>query len=157
MYLFAYVQRDPEAMQRDSEHRRQVNENIDYFKQQRATELQTCYGQLERCQGSIGPTLSYVRQPPPRLDEPAAPPQATFKPHWDIACPVNEARRKVTTKIPDPWWSTPVVASLMSLRVSEDLLICEYGWENKVEAAIVREAPEGSSECAIRGRAFWCR
>ena len=72
-----------------------------------------------------------------------------------ISCPVDKARREVTTALPDGWWSTPIVSSLRSTEVIEiggrTALQCKYGGAGNIQ----RYAPERFT-CEARPGGFRC-
>lgn len=72
-----------------------------------------------------------------------------------IECPLNQARRTITTDLPSGWWTTPIVNSLTDTRVQniggEPALICVYGSAGSVQ----RNAPEGQT-CRARTGGFDC-
>lgn len=72
-----------------------------------------------------------------------------------INCPLDQARREVTTSIPSDWWNTPILNGLSETEVAmiggQPALICRYGSSGSVQ----RYAPEGAS-CAATGTGFTC-
>lgn len=72
-----------------------------------------------------------------------------------ISCPVEKARREVTTALPDVWWSTPIVTSLRTTKVVEiggrTALQCDYGPSGKIQ----RYAPRRAT-CEARPNGFRC-
>lgn len=72
-----------------------------------------------------------------------------------ISCPVDKARREVTTALPDGWWSTPIITSLRATKIVEiggrKALQCDYGPSGKIQ----RYAPNRST-CEARPGGFRC-
>lgn len=72
-----------------------------------------------------------------------------------ISCPIEKARREVTTALPDAWWSTPYVSSLRTTKVVEisgrKALQCDYGQSGKIQ----RYAPRRAT-CVARPGGFSC-
>ena len=72
-----------------------------------------------------------------------------------VRCPLRRVRRTITTALPSPWWTTPIVWSLTRTQVSNvggrPALQCIYG----PSGAIARRAPRGY-RCRTFGRGFVC-
>jgi hypothetical protein len=77
-----------------------------------------------------------------------------------IACPVEETRTEVTTPLPRPWWNTPQIGKLERANVQtiggKRTLVCEY-WAYGRTVGIMREFPEGTTDCSAEGNGFRCR
>jgi hypothetical protein len=76
-----------------------------------------------------------------------------------IACPVKEMRTEVTTPLPQPWWNTPQLGKLERVSVQtiggNRTLVCEYSAYGRT-VSIMREFPEGATDCSAEGDGFWC-
>lgn len=76
-----------------------------------------------------------------------------------IACPLNEARTEVVSKLPSGWWQTPQIGTLQDVRIQtiggDITLVCSY-WAYGHTASIMRLAPNGS-HCETREGGFLCR
>lgn len=72
-----------------------------------------------------------------------------------IDCPLSQARRTITTDLPDGWWTTPIVNNLSDTRVQdiggEPALVCVYGPSGSVQ----RNAPANHT-CTARTGGFEC-
>ena len=72
-----------------------------------------------------------------------------------IECPLSQARREITTNLPDGWWTTPLVNNLSDTRVQniggDPALMCIYGASGSVQ----RNAPAGQT-CTARTGGFDC-
>ena len=86
--------------------------------------------------------------------EPSQTPKGQF-----VACPVKETRTEVTTPLPDPWWNTPQIGKLERVSVQtiggNRTLVCEY-WAYGRTVSIMREFPEGATDCSAEGNGFQC-
>jgi len=73
-----------------------------------------------------------------------------------INCPQQQARRTITNKLPNGWWTTPVVDRLSQTKImnigGKATLVCVYGNAGTIQ----REAPRGKSCRAVTG-GFTCR
>jgi hypothetical protein len=71
-----------------------------------------------------------------------------------LTCPVAELRIEATTSIPDPWWNTPYIGTLVSAEVvvvrNEQVLVCNYGG-----GTVQRKAPANST-CRAENNTFQC-
>ena len=71
-----------------------------------------------------------------------------------LSCPVAELRIEATTAIPDPWWNTPYIGTLVSAEVAvvrnEQVLVCNYGG-----GTVQRKAPANST-CRAENNTFQC-
>lgn len=73
-----------------------------------------------------------------------------------IRCPVKQVRREVTTRLPAPWYNTPIIASLTRAMISRDkYLTCIYG-KDPWEIGISRPFPERASVCKPERLGFNC-
>lgn len=72
-----------------------------------------------------------------------------------IKCPRQQAERKIVNKLPDGWWTTPIVARLSQTKVmnvgGEPTLLCIYGNAGSVQ----RKAPRKMTCLAVTG-GFTC-
>ncbi len=72
-----------------------------------------------------------------------------------INCPLTQARRTITDRLPDGWWTTPLVNRLSEAKISKisgrTALLCVYGSSGSVQ----RYAPKGHL-CRSTGRGFRC-
>ena len=84
------------------------------------------------------------------------PPPPTAKKKF-IQCPTSEVRREVTTRIPEPWWSTPIINGFYRAYVDDDRreLRCEYGRSGQI-ISIRRKLPRGATKCMPKGKGFDC-
>lgn len=73
-----------------------------------------------------------------------------------VGCPFDQATRTITNRLPNGWWTTPLVNRLSTTRVEviagKRALQCVYGQSG----AIQRNEPEGYSCVAVAG-GFNCR
>lgn len=73
-----------------------------------------------------------------------------------VACPLPRATRTITDRLPEGWWTTPLVSDLGTTRIQviagRRALQCVYGQSG----AIQREEPQGYSCVAVAG-GFNCR
>jgi hypothetical protein len=78
----------------------------------------------------------------------------------EVNCPVANVRTEITTKLPEPWWTTPQVGKLESVEVlvigGKKTLSCQY-WAYGTKVGVVRLFPEGAHECTAAGNHFVCR
>jgi hypothetical protein len=76
-----------------------------------------------------------------------------------VACPVKETRTEVTTPLPKPWWNTPQIGRLERVSVQTiggaRTLVCEYSADGR-SVSLMREFPEGATECTVEGDGFSC-
>jgi hypothetical protein len=76
-----------------------------------------------------------------------------------VACPLDQIRTEVTTRLPDGWWSTPQVGRVTEVRVQDiggrPTLVCAYQAFGAA-AAVMREFPPGAQACRPRGQGFVC-
>ena len=72
-----------------------------------------------------------------------------------ITCPLDKARRTITDKLPDGWWTTPIVNRLSETKISKiggrPALLCIYGSSGSVQYY----APKGHT-CKAKSRGFRC-
>lgn len=68
-----------------------------------------------------------------------------------VGCPLTEARRTITDRLPPQWWTTPIVDRLSDTRVSniggKPAMICIYGNSGSIQ----RNVPDGQNCAAVRG------
>ena len=73
-----------------------------------------------------------------------------------IVCPLQMARRTITTHIPGPWWTTPIVWRVTQTRIQviggQRALVCVYGPAGQIQ----RREPAGY-RCRAIARRFVCR
>jgi hypothetical protein len=90
--------------------------------------------------------------------QPVGQPSPTTKGQF-VACPVKETRTEVTTPLPQPWWNTPQIGKLERVSVQtiggNRTLVCEY-WAYSRTVSIMREFPEGMTDCTAEGNGFLC-
>ena len=76
-----------------------------------------------------------------------------------IECPVQEVRTEITTPLPQPWWNTPQVGKLQHVGIQtiadKRTLVCEY-WAYGGTVGVMREFPEGATNCKAKGKGFSC-
>jgi len=68
-----------------------------------------------------------------------------------IRCPLPQATRNVTERLPPNWWTTPVASRVTGTRIQQIggrlALMCRYGEAGSIQ----RNAPHGQACTAIRG------
>ncbi len=73
-----------------------------------------------------------------------------------ITCPLEQARRTITDRLPDGWWTTPIVNRLSKTEISKIggrlALICVYGSSGSVQ----HHPPQGHT-CRAMSRGFRCK
>lgn len=72
-----------------------------------------------------------------------------------IKCPLDQARRTITDKLPRGWWTTPIVSRLSEAKISriggKPALVCVYGSSGSVQ----RNVPKRHT-CKAGRRSFRC-
>jgi hypothetical protein len=80
-------------------------------------------------------------------------------PRWHVKCPLESATTEITTPVPEPWWSTPQVGKLRSVKTGEvagkSTLECGY-WAYNTTVYVMREFPPGTTDCFAEGDGFSC-
>ena len=68
-----------------------------------------------------------------------------------IDCPLQQAERTIVNKLPQDWWTTPIVDRLSETKImnigGQNALVCVYGNSGSVQ----RNAPAGQSCQAVSG------
>ena len=79
----------------------------------------------------------------------------------NVFCPINQARTEMVTPLPEGWWQTPQVGSLVSLGIQtiggEQTMVCRYSAYG-TQVSVMRRFPEGRRDCRVTGtNRFTCR
>ncbi|MCI4666208.1 MAG: hypothetical protein MRY74_15965 [Neomegalonema sp.] len=73
-----------------------------------------------------------------------------------IKCPLVQAQRTITNRLPRGWWTTPIVSRLSGTRImnigGKPSLVCQYGASGSVQ----RLQPRGA-RCRTTPTGFFCR
>ena len=76
-----------------------------------------------------------------------------------VACPLETATTTVTSPLPEPWFTTPQVGRLQDVRVQtiggKRTLMCGY-WAYSTTVYVMREFPQGTTNCRVAKNGFWC-
>lgn len=92
-----------------------------------------------------------------RLIDPPLPPLSSV----NVFCPITQARTEMVTPLPEGWWQTPQVGSLVSVGIQniggEQTMVCRYSAYG-TQVSVMRRFPEGRSDCRVTGtNRFTCR
>lgn len=79
----------------------------------------------------------------------------------DVFCPIDQARTEMVSRLPEGWWQTPQLGSLVSLGIQniggEQTMVCRYSAYG-TQVSIMKRFPEGRSDCRPTGtNRFTCR
>lgn len=79
----------------------------------------------------------------------------------DIFCPISSARTEMVTPLPEGWWQTPQVGSLVSIGMQniggEQTMVCRYRAYDTL-VSVMRRVPDGRRDCRVTGtNRFTCR
>jgi hypothetical protein len=91
------------------------------------------------------------------LIDPPLPPVSSV----NVFCPISSARTEMVTPLPEGWWQTPQVGSLVSVGIQtiggEQTMVCRYGAYG-TQVSVMRRFPEGRRDCRVTGtNRFTCR